>query len=140
MYLGRKQLGDSITLSLLTLNGSGVAAMPQYVPVLKVWSNSAQIFSREMPVVDRYNVPGLFYYQLFLGSDFTTGLYHINYWWLIDADDYEGSAEDYFEVVAGGDDDGATLAMHYFKRPHADFVVRQTERGDIRAGRNPVLR
>lgn len=136
-WRGRLQLGDTLDLMLVTRNAAKKAVLPEHPPQVKVWKGATRVAFAEMPVMDRYTEPGAFYYGLHLGSDYSVGFYQVNYWWL--AGSYEGMETDYFEVVAGGHEAGQTYALHFFSCPHADFIVRQLEIGEITAGRNPQV-
>ena len=76
------------------------------------------------------------HYPLFLGPLFTTpGQYVILYNY--NAGAFFGVETDDFTVVAGGSDKGATLAMYFFRRPQADFLIQQKESGQVTRGKNP---
>lgn len=136
MYRGRHQLGQEVALGCLCVDGSGTPAAPTAAPTMKVVdSTGATVISRQIPVCDRYRQTGLFQDNLFLDNRFSAGLYVASYSWVISATTY-GEA-DTFEVVAGGDDDGAVIASCFYSRPHADFLVQQCDSGRLIFGRNP---
>lgn len=139
MYRGRYQLGTEIPLQVLTVNGSNLPSAPTTCPRIEVRSSTGAVVSdKAIPVMDRYGAEvdaTLFAFSLFLDGSFAAGLYTVYYRYLLGT--YEGLAVDTFEVVAGGDGDGAVIALHYFDRPHAKYVVMQLDSGRLVKGRNP---
>ncbi len=135
MYLGRKQLGTTLDLYLQCTDADGVKAMPTYVPWLKVWLASTLILSAEMPLVDKSAQVGLFRYPLFLGDAYSVGYGTVAMHYRVSTK--YGIEARSFEIVPGGDAAGQVLGMCFYPRPQADFVVYQTESGEIRKGRNP---
>lgn len=137
-YRGRYQLGQEIPLGVLTVNASGAPSFPTTAPHMDVFSGSAKVVSGKLlPVVDRGGQTGYFHYPLYLGPQFAAGRYSVVYRYLVGT--YLGQVEDTFEVIAGGDDEGEVLAMHWFERPQADFVVQQLSSGKLVRGRNPRI-
>ncbi len=135
-YRGRFQLGTEVTLAVLTVNGSNLPSFPDAAPVVEVWSSTGLVLAgRAMPVVDRYGTTGLFQLSTFLDARFSAGRYTAVYRYEVGS--YEGLVEEVFEIVAGGDPAGAVIAMHYYDRPHAKFVVMQLDGGSLLARRNP---
>lgn len=135
MYLGQHQVGKTLDLYLQCTDADGVKAMPTYVPFIKVWIGSSLIIAAEMPLVDKNIQVGLFRFPLFLGVGFSAG---------------HGTAEMHyrvgnkigmelrtFEIVAGGHVSGQVLGSFFYRRPQANFIVYQTESGEIRRGKNP---
>lgn len=136
MYRGRAQLGQTVSLLLLCRSAVGTASLPDSPPVMKIYGPSGgAVRNKEMPILERYAQSGLFHYPLFLNADFSPGQYHVLYYFRVGAD--YGIEEDHFEVVAGGNQDGEITAMHFYQRPHADFIVQGLESGKIVHGRNP---
>ena len=134
-YLGRHQLGTWLDITLQCADLNGVAVMPTYVPVLKVWSGTALVLNDEMPLIDKTIQVGLFAYRLFLGEVFAVGSYVYDTTYV-----YGGAVfllGGRFDVMAGGHSDGQVLGMHYYHRPHADFIVYQAEAGKILKGKSP---
>lgn len=138
MYLGRHQLGSRISLAIQCVNASGVPSLPDNPPLSRVFSTSALIQSKEMPIVDRYVVTGYFVLPLFLGTAFSAGHYTVEYLYRVGSD--YGVAEDSFEVIAGGNVAGQVMNMYFYHRPHADFIVSGMDTGIIFPGRNPTVR
>ena len=136
-YRGRYQLGQSIPLLLQCVNASGVPTVPDAAPTLEVWSSSAKVQSLLIPVIDRYQVTGLFTYTLFLDQSYAAGGYRAVFSWR--SGTFRGLTVDHIEVLAGGDGRGAVIAMHYYLRPHARFLVQELNSGLLIKGRNPVV-
>ena len=138
MYRGRYQLGQEIPLTVLTVNGSGTPTAPTEAPFYEVHNTSGKVKSGKfMPVLDRFGVTGLFQANVRLDTDFSPGRYTVVYRWL--AGSFQGVEYSSFEVVAGGDADGAVIAAFWYERPHADFLVQQLDSGKLVRGKNPRL-
>ena len=138
MYRGRYKLGQELILGLMCRDGSGSPVLPDRAPTLDVWVGASHpVSGKAIPVMDRFGATGLFQYPLFLGGDFITGQGTAVYRYQVGGDWLE--EEDTFEITAGGDIDGQVIAMHYYPRPHANFLVWQTTSGNIIKGRNPRL-
>lgn len=136
MSLGRYQLGKTIHLWLRTRNAAGTPSEPTDVPGVKIYNSAGTIvYNDYLPVSD----PALylFHLPLFLGSSFAAGQYSVVY--LFNVSTYNGIETDYFEIVAGGHADGAVTAMHYFKKPHAAYLVQSLQSGNIAKGKSPSL-
>ena len=133
----RYQLGDVVPLACLTKNGSGTPALPDDSPVARIYSDNAPVATLSLPIADRYQRPGFFELPLLLDARFAVGRCSVVYQWAIGG--VKGGDIDYFEVVAGGDQDGAGLALYYFERPTSSFVLLQTDAGRIVRRRNPQL-
>lgn len=136
MNIGRYQLGTTVSIRLQCLDSDGSPAMPDAVPVIKIWNSSGNlVINAEMPIEDKRIQLGLFRSQIFLDGNFSAGNYSGNTFYV------NGSLSVltpfWFDVIAGGNQAGQALAMAFYHRPHADFIVYQTESGQIRFGANP---
>ena len=140
VYRGRVQLGQEITLGVQVHDANDTPAEPTTAangPWIEVWSTSAKVLTgKTIPIQDRYGATGYFQYNLFLDARFTAGQYKCLYRFVTGT--YYGLDEDTFEIVAGGNVSGALLGMAFYSRPHADFLVWQTDGGVVQKGRNPV--
>lgn len=137
MYMGRYQLGEHVPLRVLT-NTNRAAVVPDYPPVAKVFDSSGSVrFNKRIPVSDRYGQTGLFSFRLFLDSTFATGHYSVTFTWIQGTD--VGCSVGEFDIVAGGDADGAIIALHRYQTANAQFIMREMDSGELRAGRNPSL-
>jgi len=139
-YLGRAQLGQTICPYLQCVDASGSPVLPDDPPQIKIRASTGNIIivAAEMPLVERFVQTGLFKYPLYLGSQYTTGLYEVNYYYRSGA--HYGLESDNFEIVPAGHADGQVLNMHFYNRPHAQFIVYGTETGAIVRGRKPTVR
>ena len=139
-YLGRYTLGDLVPLYVEVQNTSGTLTNDSpAVPTIDVWSASAKVAAGlRIPVDDRYVVNGLYWYWLSLNDRFTTGTYTAVSMYRI-ATTSARISTDVFEVVAGGNVEGAAIGMHYFKVPQTNFVIMQTDGGRIIRLRNPRI-
>ena len=135
MYLGRQQIGTWMHVLLQCVNSDGEAAMPDAVPVIKVWSGSALILDAEMPVFDKSIQVGLFRYPIFFGELYSTGSHVMKLFYVTGG--VGVSEERRFDLIAGGNDAGQVLGMIFFHRPDSNSILYQTEDGRIRRGRNP---
>lgn len=136
MNLGRYQLGTRVPIRLQCLDSNGSPVMPDQVPVLKVWANGGTlIVNKLMPVEDKEDQVGLFLYELFLDKNFATGNYHGDTFYVSGA--LAIMTPFWFDVIPGGDAGGQVVSTFFYHRPQADFIVYQTEGGQIRFGSNP---
>lgn len=138
-YRGRYQLGQHLPLLVLCRNGNDTPTVPSDVPRATIWSpGNTRILAKDVPVLDRFGQTGLFGGVVFLNNDYSThGTYTIEYRYL--AGGHYGIDTDQFEIMAGGHKDGSVIAMHYFDRPHAKFIVQQLDSGRLVQGRNPSV-
>lgn len=141
MYLGRYQLGEDMPLPLTTVDASNLPTAPDNAPVAQIFNSSGtQVMSGRMPVMDRYGTSTactFFMLPVYLSGDYSAGLYSYVLTWNIAAAPFVETGT--FEVVAGGDSNGTVIAMTFFHKPQADFVVYQTDAGKLRRGRGPKL-
>lgn len=141
MFRGRYQQGQEIPLGVLCVDEDNTPANPTTAPHMDIYLGAAQVLSGKLlPTLDPGapgGVTGLFQYNLFLGPFFSVGRHTVVYRYLVGT--YLGQVVDEFEVVAGGDTDGAVIAACWFEKPHAAFVVQQLDSGQLVKGRNPRL-
>jgi hypothetical protein len=138
MFRGRYQLGQEVTLGVLCVDAADTPTLPTSAPTVDVYSASSKVISgKAIPIMDRYGATGLFSYRLFLSETFSVGKYSVVYRYTADGD--EGVEVDTFEVIDGGDPSGHPTSMHFYRRPHADFIVTGTDGGKVIKRRNPRL-
>lgn len=138
MYRGRYQLGQEVPLGVLCLNAADTPTAPDRAPTMKVWDAAGtRVADLAIPALDRYAVTGLFRHRLFLDGRFAAGRYTVTYHW--NAGSFVGLDADTFEIAAGGHADGSVVAMTWYHRPQAEFIVQQLNSGAIVKGRNPRL-
>lgn len=135
MWIGRYQVGGTVILYLQCTNAAGTAAAPTDAPQLKLWDPSgALVLATKMPAVTQ--VTGLFYYNLYLNGPYEeAGNWSATFRYMVST--YHGFQSDNFEILPGGHADGHVVGMYHYRRPQADYLVHQTESGNIRKGQNP---
>jgi hypothetical protein len=136
-HLGRYQQGDIVALSVLCTDANGAPTLPDKAPVAVLCSDTVQVLTIRLPIVDRYTITGFFQHTMQLGTAFVVGRYRVVYQYTLSGVAY--AKADAFEVVAGGHADGAGLAMYYYRRPTSDYVLLQTDGGRLIRRRNPRL-
>lgn len=137
MSYQRAQLGDELPIAFQCKNASGVPVEPDAAPTVKVYDESStKVYDETIPPKDRKRATGFFGHFIRLGSLFTEGqLYIWRATWTTGV--FDGVAEGYFHVNAGGDADGAVIAMSYVEFPGAVRIVYQTDAGLVKQGKNP---
>ncbi len=138
-YLGRRQLGQEITLPCQCKDSDGAPALPTACPLLTLYDATATpiIAGKSVPILDPASTLGLFSLPLFLGDLFGTGTYSASITWLVGS--FHGGELHTFEIMPGGDNSGAVISQFYYPRPHANFVVQQRSGGGTYKGRGPRL-
>ena len=137
MYRGRFQQGQTLGMLLVTTDASSTPQKPDRPPVLKIWQGATLVLSAEVPMIDRATDLGHFLARVFLGNSFPAASYEVTFQWQVGS--YAGMQTDNFDVVPGGSPDGNIMAMYFYRRPHANFVIQSLESGRIIEGRNPVV-
>lgn len=137
MSYQRAQLGDEIPIAFQCVDASGVPVEPDAAPTLKVYDESStKVYDATIPPKDRQRATGLFGHFVRLGSSFTDGqLYSWRATWASGV--FNGVRDGRFHVNAGGDADGAVIAMTYVEFPGADRIIYQTDAGLVKQGKNP---
>lgn len=138
LYLGEFQLGNSVPLFLRTTSALHVPTEPNDCPVCVIWKGSTEIERFELPVIERFTKTGSFFLSLFLGTDYSEGNYLAEFRYVL-PDDYIGSKQSAFRIVAGGNADGSIVTMYFHARPEAKYVIQQVERGLVLPGKNPSI-
>jgi hypothetical protein len=134
MWLGRYQVGHTIVLFLQCTDANETPAAPTDAPQVKLWDpDGALVLAAKMPIFPQ--VTGLFYYNLFLTDAYEEGNWNVTFDYSVST--YHGFQSDNFEMLPGGHLDGHVVGMYHYRRPQADFLVHQTEAGNIRKGQNP---
>lgn len=135
-YIGRVQIGELLTLLLNTRSASEIPSAPDDAPRVDIFDASdAKILSLDMPIDDATNY--VFRLQVPLNSTFSTGTHRAVYRYK--ANGAVRLGVDYFQIVAGGGNQGAPIAMFPWPRPEANYIVMQTDNGKVYQGRNPSL-
>lgn len=136
MFIGRYNLGQRVPITFLTRNASRVASTPDASPVLRIYTAAGSLLAAKVaPPLDKAHVTGLFDYSLVLNSSYATGIYDVHISWLISSSPFQTMRR--FEVLAGGDSDGALISQHHYERPHAEFLVQRADSDQRILTRNP---
>lgn len=140
MYLGEYFQGEWVSVPLVTANTSDVEADADAAPTVSIYKAS------DTPITgadDETMAPfaqgervGFFNRDFQLDSNFTAGRYIVLVEYTITSDKADLH---FFEVVAGGDDKGAYVAMFYYRRPHANYIVGQRDDGELEFRRGPKI-
>ena len=138
MYLGSYQLGDIVQLSVWCLNGTDTPVEPDAAPLAIVYSSTNTAEARSLPIKDRERITGYFHYRTNLDASYTAGYYTVMVNYKISGTNFAKLW--HFQVLAGGNDQGNGISMHFFKQPGADYVLLQTDQGTMKRLRNPALR
>lgn len=140
MFRGRYALGEEIPLHVLCVDAAGTPVTPDYPPNLKVWNTAGtKVVNKLVPHVDPGGQTGLFGMRVFLGADFAVGYYTATWSWSDTSGAHAGVEFSTFEIVAGGNSNGAVVAITHHHTPAANYVVKQLTRGAISKGRTPRL-
>lgn len=110
-------------------------ANPTEAPTLVVLSSSGVILSKQIPQIDPKGQTGLFAYRLFLNGVYGVGYYRALFRYRVGS--HIEIAEDSFEIMEGGDQDGAVIALHDYVQPNAEYLLQQRDGGRLFAGANP---
>jgi len=143
-YLGRHQIGDSVPLGIQCVTPAGVPTMPDSAPVALIYTaaGAAVGSSVSLPIHDRrgHDTAGtlgaFFLKRELLGSNYATDTrYVVIYQFIISAVTYHEAA--LFETLAGGDADGTVVGLDGVGLPDAEYVLYETESGNLVKGRGP---
>jgi len=134
----RYTLGEFVPLSVWCRNLVGTPVLPDAAPIAAIYSDTGKAAEFKMPICDRFRVNGYFAYGLFLGKGiYATGRYRVRYQYVIDGDVF--AAEQVFEVIPGGNEDGTGISTHFYRRPQSSFLLMQSMGGRVMRRRNPHL-
>lgn len=136
-YLGRFKQGTEVPISVRTVDGSGVAVVPAFVPFAEILGAGGKIDTFELPVKDKAVTTGLFQFGLFLDSNYPVGQYSVIYRYR--ANSLDRLLEDAFEVIEGGNVAGSVNSTFWWDRPEASYIVFERDDGKIEQGRNPFI-
>lgn len=134
-YLGPFALGSWVPLELFATMPDGQLAVPLVEPTATILdASSATVATITLP---RSPGPaGRYGRQMIVGRAFSRGRYRVLYRYQVPGP-VQRYAVDLFEVVGGGDPEGAIISLREFRRPEARYVVGQTASGRLVQGRNP---
>lgn len=138
MYLGRVQLGEWLTVPLNTDDRLQPTAPPA-APSLAVFDHTgAKVAQALVPAADLAGVTGLFAARIRLGATFATGRYLVCLQYRTAGGASRLKAA-HFDVVAGGDANGAIVAMTFYQRPQANYLVCRLDSDQRLLARNPRI-
>lgn len=135
MFRGRYQLGEELPLLIQCVDDVGSPVAPNAAPVAHIWSETALVKSLSIPAMDQQTVTGLFGMRLFLGGAFAAGIHQVLYKYT--AGSFTNVITQMFQILPGGDPDGAVVSMYGFRLPFATFLVHQLDSGKVQKGKNP---
>jgi len=135
----RYRLGDFVPIVVQCRDTSDLPASPSAAPQITVYnaSGTAVLSSLKMPPVDKPTRTGVFRYELRLSSDFSTGFYDIYVQWTVSGN--VQSRVEKFQVVAGGNANGAYIGLFWYPRPDSNWIIGRQEDGQYERLKNPRL-
>ena len=135
-FLGRYPFGGIVPLPFVAKAGpDGVPTEPDAAPSVVIYSDSAIVMQKFLPIVDRYSVTAFFLLPLFIGADFAAGRYRAEFNYVIGGTAYRQTAE--FEVLTLGHRDGTLVGLYVMEMPYADYAVGLSSSGRVTKMRNP---
>lgn len=137
-YLGRYMLGQWVAIPLDAVNASGVAVAPTAAPTVSIYDEawSAVGTSKSMAPRDR-TINGSFEREFFLGFEYAAGFYTARVAYAAGGSTYPRLYR--WEVVGGGNEDGAVIGQTFYERPDSPHVVGYQDGGDLVPRRNPRI-
>ncbi len=128
-YLGRKQLGQEMAVTLTAVDADDAPGWPTAAPVVDIWNGSTLVLSgKAMPKVDGA-ATGFFRLNLFLNERFSTGYHEAVVRWTLNG--FLGVQTQRFEIITGGDARGAIIALFHHEMPQERYLVAQTDGGQL---------
>lgn len=150
MNLGRVQQGDWLPIHVVTTDANGVAAFPTdntgavvypYLSIIDPTQTHQLLILDAAPLtaLNRFdtNLTGRHLLWQRIGPEFPVGLYYAYIQWQAASATFNRRRLHSFQVVPGGNVKGAYTSLAYYERPHASFIVGQTDGGLLEARRNP---
>lgn len=137
MYVGRFTLGERFFAVLL--GDRATARFDVNTPPTFTIYNAVgvKVLSGLVPPLDPYGAgKRLFALPVRLTATFGVGRYAIAFNYTT-ADTATWLKVSHFDVVAGGNAAGNVIAMTYYQRPHATFLVMRTDQDQRLLARNP---
>lgn len=152
MNLGRVQQGDWLRIPVWTQNttpapawptdGSGNVVFPHFTIISPVLAHQVLVIQDAvMTAVKRGESAqlGHHYADQRIGPEFPAGFYYVLVDWQVASASVNRACLHIFEVVAGGDANGAYTALHCYEQPQATFLVGQLDSGRLDVRRNPKV-
>lgn len=141
MWLGRKILGEWLRIPVRSLDASRDEIAPTTAPTYSIYPNSETVISTAndvtMPALAVGTLTGWHQAEHLLDSGFSAGRHVV----LVEyaSAGHTGTEEHSFEIVAGGNNKGAYIALAHYRTPHADFIVGQLDDGTTEFRKNPSI-
>jgi len=128
LQMGRYRLGEYAYLTVQCVNASNVTVDPTAAPQVSIYAadGTEAVADQKVPPVSG-RTTGLFAWSQFLDSSFSVGIYSAYFSYAIGGTNFASLAM--FEVIGGGNAAGPYVALEYYQRPHADFVIGHSEDG-----------
>lgn len=137
MNLGRFQLGGFVPVSV-SCRAADRPYAPVAAPTFRVYDDGGLLVTTgKIPPADVGAALGLFIFNLRLDEDFGVGVHSVAIQFT--ANGSPRLAVQHFEIVGGGDTDGAVISAYFYERPHARFLVEKLDSGQRLLGRNPRI-
>lgn len=138
-YLGDFQLGDRLPIKVLCTNAAGLPISPDEAPTASFYAagSATAAFSVALPAADPTDATGLFLLAVHLDGRLSEGNYAVQLAWTVSGSPRAELRK--FTVIPGGNKDGAVVAMYHYRRPHADFLIQQTDGRKLLRGANPTI-
>lgn len=139
MYLGDFQRGDRLPLKVLCTNAAGLPVNPDEAPTATFYAagSTTPAFSVALPPADPVDATGLFLLAVHLDGRLSEGYYGVQLSWVVSGSPRAELRK--FCVIPGGNKDGAVVSMYHYRRPHADFLIQQTDGRKLLRGQNPTI-
>jgi len=135
MSFGRYQQGEEVWLRVQCFGTNHVASWPTEAPVAAVYNSAGLVTQLQLPMVDERGQVGLFGLRVYLNT-----LFYPDYYRVLTRYRVAGKCsmeEESFEVIPGGDADGAVISLYSFLHPSGEFIIQQRDGGRLFAGGNP---
>lgn len=134
MFLGRFMLGQFTPISV-NCRAADRPYAPVTAPVFRVYDDSGLLVaSGKIPPADVGGATGLFILNLRLGDGFAVGQHSTIIQFT--ANGSPRMAVQHFEIVEGGDTDGAVVSAYFYERPMSSFVVGRLDSNQRIIGKN----
>jgi hypothetical protein len=136
--LGRYQSGDVLPAAVQCQTAAGTPDDPADNPVCTIYTPAGAVAERfRLPADLRGVAVGLFRHPLLLSNlSSHRGPHTVHFSWQDSAGNAQGRVA-VLTLLPGGDPGGPAVAVRSVRRPHATFLVRQTEAGAFVVGKNP---
>lgn len=141
MYLGEFFLGEWVSIPLVCRDASRAESNPTAAPTLNIYKadDTPITGADDRPIAPfaQGSLTGFFNFNVHLNSNFSAGRYIALLQYAVAG---SNKAElHFFEVMSGGNAKGAYVALFYYQRPHANYIVGQLDDGTLEMRRGPKL-